>query len=91
LVRLKASGVDVRDVRVNQTQVDASGNRVGINRPDLQYTIDGKRYYVEYDKPRCGNPSASKRGDAHAQRILNNDPGIDAALQVTLFLVGTCE
>src|SRR5262249_37708472 len=26
------------DIRVNQQQVDAEGNRVGVNRPDLQYT-----------------------------------------------------
>lgn len=43
------------DIRVNQQQVDASGRRVGINRPDLQYTRkDGTRVYTEYDKPGRG-------------------------------------
>jgi hypothetical protein len=91
LVRLKKSGVDVRDVRVNQHQTNAASQRVGINRPDLQYTVDGKRHYVEYDRPRCGagNEDTSRRGDGHAQRILNNDPNVDVALQVILVIVGT--
>ncbi len=56
------------DIRVNQEQVDASGKRVGINRPDLQYTIGTQRYYVEYEHP--NNP----RGADHVKRILANDP-----------------
>jgi hypothetical protein len=52
---------------VNQEQVDAAGNRVGINRPDLQYTIGNQRYYIEYEHP--NNP----RGPGHVQRILAND------------------
>ena len=91
LRRLKSSGSDISDVRVNQHQVNKSGSRVGINRPDLQYTKDGKRYYVEYDKPRCGSPGTSRRGDAHEQRILDNDSTIDLGAQVLLKLVGACE
>ncbi|WP_151199548.1 hypothetical protein [Cryobacterium sp. LW097] len=92
LVRLKNSGSQVDDVRVNQHQVNIAGERVGINRPDLQYTLDGKRYYVEYDRPRCGNPLVSRRGDAHAHRLRANDPSIDFALQVVLVLAGDrCE
>ena len=90
LVRLRVNGAVITDVRVNQTQVAFGGKRVGINRPDLQYTMNGKRYYVEYDKPRCKNMTTSRRGDAHLQRILNNDPGI-AIAQITLNLVGACE
>jgi RHS repeat-associated protein len=57
------------DIRVNQQQVDAEGDRVGINRPDLQYTLpDGTRVYVEYDS------SSSGRGPVHQARILANDP-----------------
>jgi RHS repeat-associated protein len=57
-----------KDVRVNQQQVDASGTRVGVNRPDLQFTLDGKRYYIEYDT------TSSPRAPGHEQRILANDP-----------------
>ena len=56
------------DIRVNQQQVNAKGERVGINRPDLQYTLNGKRYYVEYEGP------ANPRGDMHEARIMANDP-----------------
>lgn len=55
------------DIRIDQTQVDANGNSVGINRPDLQYTLNGKRYYVEWDTPRSG------RGAEHDFRIRAND------------------
>jgi len=56
------------DIRVNQEQVTAGGDRVGRNRPDLQYTLSGKRFYIEYDTSR------SQRGLGHQQRILANDP-----------------
>ena len=35
-------GLRATDIRVNQQQVDINGTRVGINRPDLQYTA--RRY-----------------------------------------------
>jgi len=45
------------------------GDRVGINRPDLQYTLpNGMRVYIEYDTATSG------RGIPHANRILANDP-----------------
>jgi hypothetical protein len=56
------------DIRVNQQQVNAAGQRVGINRPDLQYTYNGVRVYEEYDT------FSSSRGADHAYRILSNDP-----------------
>ena len=56
------------DFRVNQQQVDINGDRVGINRPDLRYTMDGQRYYEEFDTP------SSDRGPGHATRINANDP-----------------
>ena len=56
-------------IRVNQQQLDAVGNRVGTNRPDLQYTRpDGTRVHIEYDTPTSG------RGRPHADRLLANDP-----------------
>jgi hypothetical protein len=64
--------------RVNQQQVNVNGVRVGINRPDLQYTLNGQRYYEEVDTV------LSTRGLPHAARIEANDPhGI-----VNLFTVG---
>ena len=63
----KAEGAT--DIRVNQEQVNADGTRVGVNRPDLQFTTkDGKRVYIEYDTPESG------RGPGHEARILANDP-----------------
>jgi len=59
----------VADIRVNQQQVNAAGQRVGINRPDLQYTVGGQRYYIEYEGP------ANPRGASHTARIGANDPG----------------
>lgn len=60
--------LEADDIRVNQQQVNADGVRVGTNRPDLQYTLDGKRYYEEYDLP------SSDRGEPHKTRIEANDP-----------------
>lgn len=66
---------DATDIRVNQQQVDANGNRVGVNRPDLQYTTkDGKRVYVEYDQ----KPSS---GISHKERIDANDSNGEVILK----------
>jgi hypothetical protein len=65
------------DIRVNQEQVIAGPppTRVGRNRPDLQYTdAQGRRVYVEYDRPMCSDRTRSKRGAMHEQRIKANDP-----------------
>jgi hypothetical protein len=63
----RASGAT--DIRVNQHQVNAAGERVGINRPDLQYTrADGTRVYIEYDTP------PPIRAQGHQIRIEANDP-----------------
>jgi RHS repeat-associated protein len=56
------------DFRVNQQQVDINGVRVGINRPDLQYTLNGQRYYEEYET------SSLAAAEEHGPRILANDP-----------------
>jgi hypothetical protein len=57
------------DIRINQQQVDANGVRVGVNRPDLQYTdANGNRIYIEYDTP------TSPRAIPHQVRIQANDP-----------------
>jgi hypothetical protein len=57
-----------RNIRVNQQQLDAAGNRVGTGRPDLQYTLEEQQFHIEYDTPSSG------RGVPHADRLLANDP-----------------
>ena len=64
--QLKKEGVD--DIRIDQQQVDIHGRKIGSNRPDLQFTKDGKRYYVEWDRTTSG------REIGHAERIAANDP-----------------
>ncbi len=39
----------VTNIRKNQQQVDKDGNKVGTNRPDIQYDKDGCHYCIEYD------------------------------------------
>jgi RHS repeat-associated protein len=58
------------DVRVNQQQVNHLGERVGINRPDIQGTNPqtGRREYHEIDR------TSSTRGPMHESRTLSNDP-----------------
>jgi len=55
------------NIRKNQQQVDADGNNVGNNRPDLQYDIDGVHHNVEFDT----NPDNSIN---HFNTINANDP-----------------
>jgi hypothetical protein len=56
------------NIRVNQQQLTfRNGQRVGINRPDLQFDYNGRRYHVEYDSPTSG------RGPGHQSRLTAND------------------
>ncbi len=67
IIELRAQGA--RDFRVNQQQVNINGERVGVNRPDLQYTTKGNvRVYEEWDT------TSSTRGPGHKTRLMNNDP-----------------
>jgi hypothetical protein len=61
--RLQRAGA--QDVRINQQQVNAAGERVGINRPDLQYTNPktGQRVYIEYER------TGSTRGAGHQRSV----------------------
>jgi len=72
-VRMKQEGYG--DIRKNQTQVDADGNRVGNNRPDLQGTnpTTGQREHVEVDR----NPA---RAAQHERDIMRNDPSSKCTL-----------
>lgn len=58
-----------KNIRVNQQQLTAENRqRVGINRPDLQFDYRGRRYHVEYDTQTSG------RGPTHQARTTSNDP-----------------
>lgn len=70
-----AQSAGARDFRVNQQQVNSRGERVGTNRPDLQYTrSDGTRVYIEYDRTTPGTFPNTPRGPEHMGRTLANDP-----------------
>ena len=63
------------DIRVNQQQVNAAGQLVGINRPDIQATApDGTRHYFVLDT------TSSDQGPRHMVRILSNDDGGEVVL-----------
>jgi RHS repeat-associated protein len=66
IVNLQNAGAT--DLRVNQQQVNLLGERVGVNRPDLQYTQAGRRVYEEFDVP------PPVRAADHEARIRANDP-----------------
>ena len=55
------------DIRKNQVQVDINGNRVGNNRPDIQYNLNGQHYNIEVDRN-------LKNSQKHETVILKNDP-----------------
>ncbi|MFE8604238.1 hypothetical protein [Archangium violaceum] len=66
-----------RNIRVNQQQlIVRDGQRVGTNRPDLQFDYNGRRYHVEYDTPSSG------RGPDHQSRITSNDPDAETILLI---------
>jgi hypothetical protein len=66
-----------KNIRVNQQQLTVRNEqRVGINRPDLQFDYNGRRYHVEYDSP------ASGRGPSHQSRLTSNDPDAEIILLI---------
>ena len=69
--------IGAKNIRVNQQQIThRDGQRVGINRPDLQFDYKGRRYHVEYDTPTSG------RGTAHQSRTTSNDPNAEILLLI---------
>ncbi len=65
------------NIRVNQQQITVRNTqRVGINRPDLQFDYNGRRYHVEYDTP------TSERGLRHQSRITSNDSNAEIILLI---------
>lgn len=66
-----------KNIRVNQQQLSLqNGQRVGTNRPDLQFDYNNRRYHVEYDTP------TSSRGPGHQSRITSNDPDAETILLI---------
>ncbi len=63
----EARAAGAENIRKNQAQTDADGNKVGDNRPDLQYDLDGTHYNFEYDNTDAGS-------QAHQQVLPGNDP-----------------
>jgi hypothetical protein len=69
--------IGASNIRVNQQQITVrNSQRVGTNRPDLQFDYNGRRYHVEYDTPTSG------RGPGHQSRITSNDPDADIILLI---------
>ena len=67
--------IGATNIRVNQQQLTfKNSQRVGINRPDLQFDYNNRRYSVEYDSP------ASGRGPGHQARLTANNPEGDVIL-----------
>lgn len=56
-----------KDIRKNQVQVDFEGNKVGNNRPDVQWNADGVHHNYEVDRTK-------KNSDRHKKVIEGNDP-----------------
>ncbi|WP_309897288.1 hypothetical protein [Archangium sp.] len=70
-------GIGARNIRVNQQQLTVRNDqRVGTNRPDLQFDYKGRRYHVEYDTPTSG------RGPGHQSRITSNDSDAEILLLI---------
>ena len=55
------------NIRKNQQQVDVNGSKVGTNRPDVQYDLNGKHHNVEIDTTKAGSTG-------HQNTIPKNDP-----------------
>ena len=67
--------MNATNIRVNQQQLTYDNRqRDGVNRPDLQFDYNGRRYHVEYDTP------TSRRGLEHQRRITSNDPDAEILL-----------
>jgi RHS repeat-associated protein len=63
----------VSNIRKNQQQVDSNGNKVGTNRPDLQYDKNDCHTCVEYDH-------SARASAEHGRTIRRNDPNANVKL-----------
>jgi hypothetical protein len=59
---------DAKNIRKNQRQVDANGNQLGTNRPDVQFDRKGQHHNREVDT----NATNSQN---HLNQLNRNDPG----------------
>lgn len=72
---------DTRAVRMNQQQVDVNGNRVGMNKPDLQFdkfnrvTREWEHHNIEWD-------FSPRRSQEHGRVIRANDPNSKVELNI---------
>ena len=46
IMYIKSIPQNAKSIRKNQVQVDVNGNKVGNNRPDIQYDYEGKHYVI---------------------------------------------
>ncbi len=58
---------DVTNIRKNQQQVDIDGNKVGTNRPDVQFDKNATHHNLEWDNSKA----ASQK---HQKQVNANDP-----------------
>ena len=66
------------DFRVNRSQTNFAGNRVGFNRPDMSVSrVDGKRHHIEVDK------APASRAQCHGWNTCDNAP--DAMVHLIVF------
>ena len=56
-----------RNIRVNQQQVDVTGQKKGTNRPDIQYDLNDVHHNEEFDTKKSSS-------DKHKKVIAKNDP-----------------
>ena len=67
---------DAKNIRKNQAQVDADGNKVGNNKPDLQWDDSGGKHHCwEIDR-------VEKNSIKHGQVIRRNDPSAIVELEL---------
>ena len=64
---IKSIPKNAKSIRKNQVQVDVNGNKVGNNRPDVQYDYEGKHYVIEID-------NRKRSSTMHEKTIQQNDP-----------------
>jgi hypothetical protein len=65
--KVNKPGSGVSDIRKNQQQVDINGNKVGTNRPDLQFNKNGRHYNLEWD-------NSTRASARHRRVVTKNDP-----------------
>lgn len=73
IMYIKSIPQNAKSIRKNQVQVDVNGNKVGNNRPDIQYDYEGKHYVIEID-------NRKRTSTMHEKTIRQNDPKCEIKL-----------